>query len=87
MNTYWISVVLAWWFFSDLVVVGFGRRWGRWPQVAVLLAVLALVVIDLGAYGEIWDLPLAWGIFLFTEFVFGYFAISFFLAAAFAVPG
>ena len=87
VNTYWISVVLAWWYFSDLVVVGFGRRWGRWPQVAVLLAVLALVVIDLGAYGEIWDLPLAWGLFLFTEFVFGYFAISFFLAAAFAVPG
>ena len=47
----------------------------------------ALVAIDLVAYGEIWDLPLAWGIFLFTEFVFGYFAISFFLAAAFAVPG
>ena len=81
------AVVLAWWYFSDLVVVGFGRRWGRWPQVAVLPAVLALVAIDLVAYGEIWDLRLAWGVFLFTEFVFGFFAISFFLATAFAVPG
>ena len=58
------------------------------PNLLVgLLWLPALVAIDLVAYGEIWDLPLAWGIFLFTEFVFGYFAISFFLAAAFAVPG
>ena len=86
-HLYWIAVVFAWWFFSDLVVVGFGRRWGRWPQIAVLPVALALVLIDLVAYGEIWELPLSWGVFLFTEFVFGYFAISFFLAAAFAVPG
>ena len=86
-NTYWIAVVYAWWFFSDLVVVGFGRGWGRWPQVAVLPVLLALVLIDLVAYGQIWDLPLAWGIFLFTEFVLGFFAISFLLAAIFAVPG
>ena len=87
LNTYWLSVGYAWWFFSDLVVVGFGRKWRRWPQVTVLLVVLALVLVDLVAYGQIWDLPLAWGIFLFTEFVLGLFAISFFLAASFAVPG
>ena len=84
---YWIAVVAAWVGFSDLVVVGFGRRWGRWPQVAVLPVALALVLIDLVAYGEIWDLPLAWGVFLFTGFVYGFIAISFFLAATFAVPG
>ncbi len=87
VNGYWIGVVFAWWYFSDLVVVGFGRRWGRRPKVAVLPVVLALVVTDLVAYGQIWDLPLAWGVFLSTEIVFGFFAISFFLAATFAVPG
>ena len=81
ISGYWIGVVISWWYFSDLVVVGFGRSWGRWPQIG------ALVVIDLAAYGDIWDLPLAWGIFLFTEFVLGVFALSFFLAAAVAVPG
>ena len=87
LSGYWIGVVVAWWYFSDLVVVGFGRRWGRWPQVAVLPPALALVAIDLVAYGEIWDLHLAWSIFLFTQFVLGLFAASFFLAAVFAVPG
>ena len=87
VSTYWIGVLFAWWYFSDLVVVGFGRRRGRSPQVSVLLVALALVVIDLVAYGEIWNSPLSWGVFLFTEFVLGFFAISFFLAATFAVPG
>ena len=86
-NTYWIGVVFMWWYFSDLVVVGLGRSWGRRPQAAALAVALVLVVIDLVAYGEIWDLPLAWGVFLFTEFVFGLFAVSFFLAGVLAVPG
>ena len=87
VSGYWIAVGVAFWYFSDLVVVGFGRSWGRWPQVAVFPFAVALVVADLVAYGQIGDLPLAWGVFLFTEFVWGYFAISFFLAALFAVPG
>ena len=76
---YFIGVVAAWWYFSDLVVVGFGRRWGRWPQISALAVALALVLVDLVAYGGIWDSPLAWGIFLFTEFFYGFFAVSFFL--------
>ena len=26
---YWIAVAVSWWYFSDLVVVGFSREWGR----------------------------------------------------------
>ena len=85
--SYWIAVFVAWWYFSDLVVVGFSRRWGRRPQVAVFPVTLALVVADIVAYGRAWAPPLGWGVFLFTEFVFGAFALSFFLAAVFAVPG
>ncbi len=87
LSTYWIAVAAAWWSSRDLVIVGLGRRWGRRPQVAALLAVLALVAVDLAAYGEVWDVPLAWGVFLYAESVLGFFTISFVLAAALAVPG
>ena len=87
LSTYWLAVAAAWWYSRDLLIVGFGLRWGRRPQVAALLAVLALVVIDLVAYGGFWDLPLAWAVFVYTELVLGFFAISFVLAAALAVPG
>ena len=87
LSTYWLAVAASWWWFSDLVVVGLGRRWGQWPRVAVLPVALALVLIDLVVYGQIWDSPLAWGVFLYTELVLGFFALSFVLAAALAVPG
>ena len=51
---YWIAVGVAWWYFSDLVVVSFGRSWGRWPQVAVFPVALALIVADLVAYESAW---------------------------------
>ncbi len=82
-----IGVAFAWWYFSDLVVVGLSRPWGRWPQVAVLPLALALVVADLVAYGGGWGPPLGWGLFVFVQFFYGYIGISFLLAATYAVPG
>ena len=87
VSGYWIGVGVAWWYFSDLVVVGFSRKWDRWPQVATVPVVVALVLVSLVAYGEVWDPPLAWGVFVFTEFFYGLIAISFVLAAILAVPG
>jgi len=84
---YWIGVGFAFWYFSDLVVVGLSRSWGRWPQVAVFPFALALLIADLGAYGDLWAPPLAWGVYIFTEFFFVYIGVSFLLAAIFAVPG
>ena len=84
---YWIGVGIAVWYFSDLVVVGFSRPWGRWPQIAILPLALALVVADLAAYGDAWGPPLGWGVFLFTELFFGFIGISFVFGALFAVPG
>ena len=84
---YWIGLAFSWWYFSDLVVVGLGRSWGRRPQAAALGVAAILLVTDLVAHGEIWEPPLAWGIFLFTEFFFGFLGVSFLLAAVLAVSG
>ena len=84
---FFIGVAFSLWYFSDLVVVGLSRPWGRWPQVAVLPLVLALVVADLVAYGSGWGPPLGWGLLVFVEFFYGYIGISFLLAATYAVPG
>ena len=84
---FFVGVAVAWWYFSDLVVMGFSRQWGRWPQAAVLPFVLALVVADLLAYESGWGPPLGWGLFVFAEVFFGYIGLSFVMAAVFAVPG
>ena len=84
---FFVGVGFAWWYFSDLVVVGFSRMWVQWPRAAVLPIVLAFVVADLVAYESGWGPPLGWGLFVFAEFFYGYIGISFLLAAIFAVPG
>lgn len=84
---YWVGVGFAFWYLSDLFVVGFSRNWGRWLQLAVFSLVLALVITDLVAYGDAWGPPLAWGVFMSTDFFFGFIGVSFVLAAVLAVPG
>ncbi len=86
-STYWIGVAIAFWYFSDLVVVGLSREWGRWPQVAVFPFALALVIADIVAYESAWGPPLGWGVFIFTAVFFGFIAISFLLSALFRNPG
>ena len=87
VSGYWIGVGFALWYFSDLIVVGFSRRWGRWPQISVAPVVAVLMISSLAVFGDVWDLPLAWGVYVFTEFFYGFIAISFLLSALLAVPG
>ena len=84
---YWIAVAVSWWYFSDLVVVGFSREWGRWSQAAIVLLAVPLVVAGLLAYDSAWAPPLSFGVFVFTESFFGALSVSLLLAAVFAVPG
>ncbi len=84
---YFVGVGFAWWYLSDAVVVGLGLRWGRWPRLAVLPIAAVLVIADLVAYESAWGPPLAWGVFIMTEFWFGFIAPSFVIAALLAVPG
>ena len=84
---YLISVVVAWWYLSDAFVVGLGLKWGRWPQIVAIPVAVVLAVIGLVAYENIWEPPLAWGVFIMTQFWYGFIGPSFILAGLFAVPG
>ena len=68
-------------------VVGLGLKWGRWPQIVAIPVAVVLAVIGLVAYENIWAPPLAWGVFIMTQFWYGFIGPSFILAGMFAVPG
>ena len=85
--SWWFAVGVAFYYFPDVVVVGFSRQWGRWPQAAALLVAFALLLADVAQYATGWAPPLGWGVFLFTAIFFGLIGISFVLAAALSVPG
>ena len=82
-----VGVLFAFYYLPDLVIVGFTRPWGRWPQAAVLLIGLFLLTVDIVAYGTIWAPPLGWGVYIFSAFFFGLIGVAFFFAAVLRVPG
>ena len=84
---YFVGVAFAWWYLSDAFVVGLGLRWGRWPQIVAIPVAVVLVWVSLVADGSAWGPPLGWGLFIMTQFWFGFIGPSFILAAIFAVPG
>ena len=84
---YLIGVPFAWWYLSDAIVVGLGLKWGRWPQIVSIPIAVVLAGIGLAAYESVWAPPLAWGVYLMTQFWFGFIGPSFIFAALFAVPG
>ncbi len=68
--------------FSEVVNITFRRSWGYRPlQVLIALAVVALVV-DLIAYGEVWEAPLGWLVWAADLFVFAFLAVSFVVGIA-----
>ena len=84
---YLVGVVFAWWYLSDAFVVGLGLKWGRWPRIVAILVAVVLAVVGLVAYENVWAPPLAWGVFIMSQFWYGFIGPSFILAAIFAVPG
>ena len=84
---YLVGVGVAWWYLSDAFVVGFGLKWGRWPRTVAIPVALVLAVISLVVYQHVWAPPLAWGVYIMSQFFYGFIGPSFILAAIFAVPG
>ena len=84
---YFIAVAAAWWYFSDAFIIGLGLPWGRWPQIAVVPVAAVLIGVSLVAGGDAWGSPAAWGVYVASQFFFGFIGPSFILAAIFAVPG
>ena len=84
---WWIGLFFAFYYFPDLVIVGFSRSWGRWPQAGALVVALGLLVADFAAYDTGWAPPLGWGVFIFMTFFYGLIGVAFVVASALAVPG
>ena len=84
---YWIIPAVAFWTLSDVVNIGFGRNWGRRPQLVVAALGVVIALVGFIVEGVLWSLPLAWFVYLLGQLVFLPLGASFLLAAVIAVPG
>jgi hypothetical protein len=84
----WILLVaLAFYVFPYVVNLGWGRSWGRRPQVGIAIVLGVAFAGNLGVSGNVWG-PVP-GIILgaWLVYTFGHLGISFLLSTVIATPG
>lgn len=83
----WGWALVALYLFSYVVNIGFGKTWGRWPQIAVIACAFAASILSFIAYDSFWGPPLAWFMIGWLVYIYSHLAISFLLSAILATPG
>lgn len=84
---FWALVAFFFWIFPHVVNLGFGRRWGARPQIALAVILGAVVAWGLLAQGTPWTPALGWTILLWLLYESLHLGTSFVVAAALATPG
>jgi hypothetical protein len=84
----WLPLVLlALYVFPYVVNLGWGRSWGRWPQIAIVVLVAGVAAVGFMATGAVWGKAAGTLLFLWLAYTFGHLGLSFLLAAGIATPG
>ncbi len=83
----WFGGALSFYALRRVPDKGFGRSWGRWPQVIVGLLALIAIVYSLIFSGHWWGRPLGTLIFVLILYVTGHLGLSFVLAGILGQPG
>lgn len=83
----WLGAAICFYVLRGVPDKGFGRAWGRWPQlITVFLAIMA-IVYNLVRTGNWWGHPLGAFVFVLIVYVTAHLGLSFVLASMLAHPG
>ena len=86
-GNWWLGAILCILALPMVFNTGFGRRWGRWPQVVYLLLLCGAALWDWLAYRSLWAPPLGSVVLLLFLYVFAHVGLSFLVAGVAATPG
>jgi hypothetical protein len=78
---------MCFYFLRGVLNKGFGRSWGRWPQLMVGCLALVAIVYSLIFSGNWWGQPLGALMFVLILYVTGHLGLSFVLAGILGQPG
>ena len=86
-GNWWVGAILCILALPMVFNTGFGRRWGRWPQVVYVLLLCGAALWDRLAYGSLWAPPLGSVVLLLFLYVVGHAGLSLLIAGVAATPG
>ena len=74
------GIVFTFYFLPDVINIGFTRRWGRKPQLVVIVLAVTAAVFDQVHYGFFWGPELGLLVFVLLAYVLTHLSLSFILA-------
>lgn len=83
----WVGIGFALWVVPEVVNLGWGRRWGRRPQLAAAGLLVAAALLDLLWSGSLFGPWLGLVLAIFLGYVYLHLGFSFVLAGLIAAPG
>jgi hypothetical protein len=85
--TFWILLLAAYKWTPYVINIGLRRDWKRRPRHVIAAAILALIVVDLIAYGTWWAPPLGTFLWVWLLYFSAHLGVSFIVSALIATPG
>ena len=83
----WVALVYIAWALPEIVNLGFGLHWGRWPRYVFLALLLLGCAVDFVREGAVPGPVLGLVFFPTLAYAFGHLGLSFLVAAIDAAPG
>ncbi len=84
---FWIGFAYCFWILPEIIRIGFGHNFGRWPRLISISLLLAAVVFNFVRYEQYWGPPVGLFSFLLLVYVLGHLGLSLVVAGTFGVPG
>jgi len=83
----WFAVVLAVYLVNHVVSIGFGKKWGRKPQIILILLSAGLIIFSLFIEGQVLGNPFRYFLYTFLLYLYLHLGTSMILASIIATPG
>jgi hypothetical protein len=85
--SFWVMAALGLMLAPYVVNIGFGVKWGAWPRVASVVAILAAAAFGFAMSDSVSSTPLWATVAIWMVYIYGHLGISFVLSAILATPG
>lgn len=83
----WFALILAVYLVNHVVSIGFGKKWGRKPQIILVLLSAALIILSLIIEGQVLGSPFRYFLYTFLFYLYLHLGTSMILASIIATPG
>ena len=86
-TSFWVMAAFGLMLAPYVVNIGFGVKWGAWPRIASVVAILGAAVFGFVMSGAVLSMALWATVAIWMVYIYGHLGISFVLSAILATPG